>query len=116
MLAVGLYGRAVHLEVLGAMTVYLDKETAFPGFEPDEEDEVVVDRDEAFIAYCQARHADREWSYGNSISTRSKRWGRVWRVEISGPLHPDLIHRFVCWGSTEGIDGTAFSAGGEPPW
>ena len=105
------------------MTVYLNNETASPGLEFDDEDEVVIDRDETFIAHCQAYLAARAetWGrrYGNSISTRSKRWGLVWRVEVSQPLHPvgpDLTRRLVFWGSTAGgVEGVIYGPGGEAP-
>jgi hypothetical protein len=78
-----------------------------PPFEPNAE--VVLVHLPTFVDACKAliaEDAERfEWSFGNSLLTRSERWGLIWRVDFTtkyGGPGPNHTNRIVCWGDASG--------------
>jgi len=73
-----------------------------PGTTP--EDETVLAEAPSFIRAC-LQHVDKDIEdfdirFWNSILTRKKDWGLVWRVDVTfhnRPNTPGLIKRFVFW-------------------
>jgi hypothetical protein len=82
----------------------------YPPAEPQDE---TAARDDLFAQACRDAFAhvesDLGWKIGNSLVTRSDRWGFIWRADLdvrAGP--PSLVNRIICWGSGgRDIAGTA---------
>jgi hypothetical protein len=78
---------------------------------PTPQDETALAADPSFAEACMARIADDAkqfgWRFGNSILTRSKDWGLVWRIdfETEGSRYGgNLVNRVICWRSPDSDD------------
>jgi hypothetical protein len=69
------------------------------------QDETVLTGHASFIEACMDAIADEAkqngWRFGNSLLTRSKDWGLIWRIDFQtekryGDL--GLVNRVTCWG------------------
>jgi len=94
----------ISMSQLMAMT---DADQIFPPIAPNDE-EVVLPANPSFESECMsviAADATKfSWQFKNSILTRSKTWGLVWRVDFTTPrvsASANFVNRVTCWRSGE---------------
>ena len=88
-----------------------------PPLVPDRE--TVVTDEPSFVEACKAAFSAEaqqfQWVFENSLLTRSQRWGLVWRADfVVAGLQKSCSHfvdRAMCWGSADGVEGTAVAFG-----
>jgi hypothetical protein len=108
---------AIALLAIGVQTAMCQSENHLPQMEP--QNELMAPSETAFVEECKARISDDAkkfgWIFGNSIVTRSDKWGLIWRVDFFLPgdeKRRGLINRIICWraANEEGIS-AAFAFG-----
>ena len=79
-----------------------------PPMPPDapQADEVVVDDPNDSVVVNCAKYADafkRIETITKVVVTRSKKWGTIWRADVSATgYNPPILSRIVCWNSGPG--------------
>jgi hypothetical protein len=87
-----------------------------PPLVPDRE--TVITDEPSFVEACKAALSAEaqkfQWVFEKSLLTRSHRWGLVWRADfvVAGRQRSShFIDRAMCWGSADGVEGTAVAFG-----
>jgi hypothetical protein len=85
----------------GQRLVMDDYRLSRPPLVPSEDEQVVSDCI-SFESECRAYVADHAkdlgWTFGNSLTTRSKKFGLVFRIDFeASPVGPDWVSRLVFW-------------------